>query len=161
MSTTTTTTTRSTIPKVLADQVAAHLKNEYETADIQRVGAALFDVILSSLKPGKDIVLTNCIKFHLSSMKERIYSNPQNEVKTTKGAHYAVRVSVMPAVKKRFEGMAIEGEVDVDVDADAVSDDAAKVSGKKKSSKSSKSKQSNEASETASASASETVADSE
>jgi nucleoid DNA-binding protein len=151
------TTTRSTIPKVLADQVAVHLKNEYETADIQRVGAALFEVILSSLKPGKDIVLTNCIKFHLSSMKERIYSNPQNEVKTTKGAHYAVRVSVMPAVKKRFEGMAIEVEADADVGADAVSDDAAKVSGKKKSSKSSNSGKSNEASETAS----ETVADSE
>jgi nucleoid DNA-binding protein len=148
---TATTTTRSTIPKVLADQVAVHLKNEYETADIQRVGAALFEVILNNLKPGKDIVLTNCIKFHLSSMKERIYSNPQNEVKTTKEAHYAVRVSVMPAVKKRFEGMAIEAEADAvseDADADA-SVDAVKVSSKKKSSKSSK------------ASASETVAESE
>jgi nucleoid DNA-binding protein len=98
---------RPTIPKALAEAIKDHL-GEYDVEDIQKIGAALFDVIFDKLKPGKDIILTNCIKFHIAAMKARIYSNPKNDTKTTKDAHYALRVSVMTATKKRFEDMSMD-----------------------------------------------------
>jgi nucleoid DNA-binding protein len=112
---------RSNISKALAEAIKEHI-GEYEVEDIQKIGAAMFEVIFDTLKPGKDVVLTNCIKFHIASIKERTYSNPMNDTKTTKGAHFALRVSVMPATKKRFENMVMVAEANKDTTLVAESD---------------------------------------
>jgi nucleoid DNA-binding protein len=99
-----------TIPKSVVEAVLERMGRDDTVAkakDVEVIGAAIFETVFSMLTPYHPIVFRKCCKFALRYRRERTYSNPKNDKITVKQAHYAICITPMESLKKRFSEVTI------------------------------------------------------
>ena len=99
-----------TIPKSVVEAVLERMGRDDTVAkakDVEVIGAAIFETVFSMLTPYHPIVFRKCCKFALRYRRERTYSNPKNDKITVKQAHYAICITPMDSLKKRFSEVTI------------------------------------------------------
>ena len=103
---------RNFIPVKMAADVKAFGKIDLTHAQVHDVCESFIKFILSSVKDGNDVSITNFVKVSRTVVKERVFRNPKNSNETTKPEHYAMRIAIKPFVKKEFDDIAVDHEED-------------------------------------------------
>ena len=74
---------------------------------VRSICETFLNVIIDKVKAGEDVTLLNFLKFERVLVKERTFSIPNSEEKTTKPEHYSMKVKIMDGTKATFENIAI------------------------------------------------------
>lgn len=109
---------RGMITKSMALAVKKNSAVNVDEETVKQICESLFTVILDDVKRGKDVTITNFVKFKRVVRKERTFKNPNNSNLTTKPERYAMTATVMSGMKKVFEAMEVTAE-DIEVFEDA------------------------------------------
>lgn len=99
---------RNMVTKALAEEVKVALDNDMTDDQVQKVCETFMQVIYNKVEKGEEVTLTNFVKFARVLNKERTFSIPNSDEKTTKPARYGLKVKIMAGVKTAFEAIPIE-----------------------------------------------------
>jgi nucleoid DNA-binding protein len=100
------------VNKTLADEVMASCDTDMSSEQVRKVCETFLSVILTKVKAGEPVVLTNFLKFERVLNKERTFSIPNSDKTTTKPARYGLKVRIMTNVKTAFEAIHVNDDSD-------------------------------------------------
>jgi len=103
---------RNMIPKALAIAVKES-NNDINVSvdDVKVICETLFVYILDQVKGGKDVTITNFLKFKRNLNKARTFRKPKSEETTSKPERYSLSVKIMANTKTAFEQIPVASDV--------------------------------------------------